>query len=181
MCKTIFITGTPCTGKTTVSEVLASKLDCKLIKINDLALENDFVLGTDEEKGYKVIDIPALNEKVSQIISKSDELIVFEGHLAHLCSGADEVIVLRVRPEILRTRLEGRNYSESKIRENLEAEAMGVCTSEAYEIYGDNISEIDVSDLTVEEIADEIGEVISGEKTFSLGEIDFMDWLISNP
>ena len=180
MYKTIFITGTPCTGKTTVSEVLSSKLNCQLIKINDLAIENDFVLGIDEDKGYKVIDIPKLNEKVSEIIDDSDELIIFEGHLAHLCDGADKVIVLRVRPEILRSRLEGRDYSEAKIRENLEAEAMGVCTTEAYEIYGEDISEIDVSDLSVDEIVDEISCVISGEKSYSVGEVDFMDWLISN-
>ena len=140
MKNTIFITGTPCTGKTTVSEVLSEKLNCKLIKINDLAIENDYVLGIDEDKGYKIIDIDALNDKVSQIIRDSDELIIFEGHLAHLCSGADKVIVLRVHPEILRKRLEERNYSESKIRENLEAEAMGVCTAEAFDEYGDRIS-----------------------------------------
>ena len=51
MKKAIFITGTPCTGKTTVSEVLSSKLNCKLIKINDLANENDIVWGIDDEKG----------------------------------------------------------------------------------------------------------------------------------
>ena len=181
MLKTIFITGTPCTGKTTVSEKLSQKLGCRLIKINELAIENDFVLGIDDEKGYKVIDIPALNEKVSQIISGSDELLIFEGHLAHLCDGADKVIVLRVRPEILKKRLEARNYSEAKIRENLEAEAMGICTSEAFEIYGDNISEIDVSELAIDEIVDEIGDVILAKKTFGFGEIDFMDWLISNP
>ena len=55
MKKTIFITGTPCTGKTTVSEVLSDKLNCRLIKINDLAIENDFVLGIDDDKGYKII------------------------------------------------------------------------------------------------------------------------------
>lgn len=180
MSEAIFITGTPCTGKTTVSEKLSSMLGCKLIKINDLALENDFILGVDDEKGYKVIDIPKLNEKVAEIISSNDDLIVFEGHLAHLCDGADKVIVLRVRPEILRSRLEGRDYSESKIRENLEAEAMGVCTAEAYDIYGENISEIDVSDLTVDEIVNELSCVISGEKIYLVGEVDFMDWLISN-
>ncbi|WP_407377783.1 adenylate kinase family protein [Methanobrevibacter sp.] len=180
MSEAIFITGTPCTGKTTVSERLASKLGCRLIKINDLAIENDFVLGIDDEKGYKVIDIPKLNEKVAEIISDSDELLIFEGHLAHLCDGADKVIVLRVRPEILRSRLEGRNYSESKIRENLEAEAMGVCTVEAYDIYGEEISEIDVSDLTVDGIVDGLSGIISGEKTYPVGEVDFMDWLISN-
>ena len=132
MNRTVFISGTPCTGKTTVSEVLASGLDCNLIKINDLAIENDFVLGIDDEKGYKVIDIDALDVKVNEIIESCDELTVFEGHLAHLCNGADKVIVLRVRPEILQKRLEARNYSEAKILENLEEEAMGVCTSEAY-------------------------------------------------
>ena len=181
MKKTIFITGTPCTGKTTVSEILSDKLGCKLIKINDLAIENDFVLGIDDEKGYKVIDIDALDEKVSQIISDSDELIVFEGHLAHLCSGADKVIVLRVRPEVLKSRLEGRDYSEAKIRENLEAEAMGVCTAEAYDIYGEEVSEIDVTDLSVDEIVEILIDVIDGRKSFDVGQIDYMDWLISNP
>ena len=98
MKNTIFITGTPCTGKTTVSEVLSEKLNCKLIKINDLAIENNYVLGIDEDKGYKIIDIDALNDKVSQIIRDSDELIIFEGHLAHMCYGADRVIVLSNSP-----------------------------------------------------------------------------------
>ena len=180
MNKAIFISGTPCTGKTTVSELLASKLDCRLIKINDLAIENDFVLGIDEDKGYKVIDIDALDEMVLEIIESSDELTIFEGHLSHLCHGADKVIVLRVRPEILEGRLRARDYSKSKIRENLEAEAMGVCSAEAYDIHGENVSEIDVSDLTVEDIVENIGGFISGEKTFSFGEVDFMDWFINS-
>ncbi len=181
MSKAIFITGTPCTGKTTVSEVLSQKLGCKLIKINDLAIENDFVLGIDGDKGYKIIDIDALDGKVSQIIKSGDEMIIFEGHLAHLCSGADKVIVLRVRPEILRLRLEARGYSESKIRENLEAEAMGVCTAEAFEIYEDNVSEIDVTDSTVDEVVGDICSIIFDKKSFDVGHIDYMDWLISNP
>ena len=180
MYKTVFITGTPCTGKTTVSEVLSEKLGCRLIKINDLAIENDFVLGIDEEKGYKVIDIPKLNDKVSEIISGSDELLIFEGHLAHLCSGADKVIVLRVRPEILRFRLEGRNYSDSKIRENLEAEAMGVCTAEAYDIYEEDVCEIDVSDLAVDEIVELLINVLDGDVDYPVGEVDFMDWIINS-
>lgn len=181
MKKTVFISGTPCTGKTTVSELLSDKLDCKLIRINDLAIENNFVLGIDDEKGYKVIDIPALNAKVSDIISDSDELLIFEGHLAHLCEGADKIIVLRVHPDILEFRLMARGYSEAKIRENLEAEAMGICTSEAYEIYGEGVCEIDASNMAVDEIVEELSGIIFDDKECSLGEIDFMDWLISNP
>jgi adenylate kinase len=179
MCKTIFITGTPCTGKTTISEVLSKSLGCKLIKINDLAIENDFVLGIDEDKGYKVIDIPALNEKVSEIIAASDELTIFEGHLAHLCEGADKVIVLRVRPEILEKRLEDRQYSESKIHENLEAEALGVCSAEAYELYSDDIFEIDISDLTIYEAASLVKDIIDNGGDYPAGNVDFTDWLIN--
>ncbi|MBQ2636052.1 MAG: adenylate kinase family protein [Methanobrevibacter sp.] len=176
MYKTIFITGTPCTGKTTVSEILSNRLNCKLIKINDLAIENDFVLGIDEDKGYKVIDIDALDGKVSTLIG--DELTIFEGHLSHLCHGADKVIVLRVRPEILQDRLKARDYSDSKIRENLEAEALGACTAEAFDIHGEKVSEIDVTDLSIDEIVESIISIIDGKSDGSVGEIDFMDFLL---
>lgn len=181
MKKTVFISGTPCVGKTTISEVLANRMNCRLIKINDFAIENGLVLGIDDEKGYKVIDIDRLDEKVNDIISNSDELIIFEGHLSHLCSGADKIIILRVRPEILKERLVARDYSDSKIRENLEAEAMGVCTSEAFVQYGDELQEIDVSDLSIEKAVDLICDIINDVVNCPCGEIDFMDWLILNP
>lgn len=175
MGEAIFITGTPCTGKTTIS----SKLNGRLIKINDLAISHGFVLGIDEDKGYKVIDIERLSDYVGEIISKSEELLIFEGHLSHLCSGASKVIVLRVRPEILEKRLEARNYSESKIRENLEAEALGVCSAEAYDSYLDNVFELDISDLTIDEAASLIEDVIENGGNYPVGSVDFTDWLIS--
>lgn len=173
----IFISGTPCSGKTTISEALSSTLNYDLIKINDLAIENDLVLGIDDEKGYKIIDIDALDELLLEVIS--DDLIV-EGHLSHLCHGADKMIILRCRPEILEKRLALREYSEAKIRENLEAEALGVCSAESLDIYEDKVYELDVSDLTVGEVVSAITDVINGDKELSFGEIDFMDWLLSS-
>lgn len=179
MSNIIFISGTPCTGKTTVSELLSNKLNWKLVKINDLAISNNLVLGIDENKGYKIIDIDALNESLSDIISVSDNLIV-EGHLSHLCSGADKLIILRCRPEILEKRLALRNYSDVKIHENLEAEALGVCSAESLEIYENNVYELDVSDLTIDEIVYILIDVIAGEKELYFGEIDFMNWLLTH-
>ena len=96
-----------------------------------------------------------------------------------MCDGADKVFVLRVHPDILRSRLEARGYSESKIHENLEAEAMGVCTAEAYDIYGENVQEIDVGELGIGEIIDLLEDAIFDRITFPVGEVDFMDWLIA--
>ena len=172
----VFITGTPCVGKTT----LASKLNGRLIKINDLAISNGFVMGVDEKKGYKVIDIEKLSGHVCEIAENSDELLIFEGHLSHLCNGADKVIVLRVHPDVLKTRLGKRNYSPSKIRENLEAEALGVCSAEAYEKYPNSTYEIDVTGLDIEEAADLISDVIANGGDYPVGSVDFMEWLADN-
>ena len=98
-----------------------------------------------------------------------------------MCDGADKVIVLRVDPDILKTRLEARDYSDAKIRENLEAEALGVCSAEAYEKYSDKVYELDVTGLTMDEAAGLIEDVIHNGGDYPVGSVDFMDWLISNP
>ena len=153
--------------------------DSKLIKINDFAFENDLVLGEDPDKLYKVIDIDGLNECLSDEIDKSNDcVLIVEGHLSHLCEGADKMIALRLNPSILKGRLEERNYSESKIQENLEAEALAVCSAEAYEIYGENTNEIDASDKSVEEIRDLIMAIASDKMECPVGSIDFMEWLL---
>ena len=180
----IFISGTPCTGKTTVAANLNDYLsqngfDSKLIKINDFAFEKDLVLGEDPDKFYKVIDIDGLNESLNEEIDKSGGcVLIVEGHLSHLCEGADKMIVLRLNPSILKGRLEERNYSASKIQENLEAEALAVCSAEAYEIYGDKTNEIDASDKSVEEIRDFIIAIATDKMEFPVGSIDFMEWLL---
>ena len=181
----IFISGTPCTGKTTVAANLNDYLsengfDSKLIKINDFAIENDLVLGEDPDKFYKIIDIDGLNESLNEEIDQNSNcILIVEGHLSHLCEGADKMIVLRLNPSILKGRLEERNYSASKIQENLEAEALAVCSAEAYEIYGDEVSEIDASNKSIEEIRDLILSIATGNLECPVGSIDYMEWLLN--
>ena len=180
MNQVIFISGTPCVGKTTLASELSKRLGANLVKINELAINNNLVLGIDNKKGYKIIDIDKLDVVLGKIIDKldSDKLLIVEGHLSHLCSGADRVIILRVHPSILEKRLASREYSESKIRENLEAEALDVCGVEAYESYGEKVCEIDASNLAIDEIINHVVDVIFDKKDFPFGEIDFLDWLI---
>ena len=187
----IFISGTPCTGKTTVAIELNDYLsdngfNSKLIKINDFAIENDLVLGEDPDKFYKVIDIDKLNDclngEINNFLSTDNngsiKVLIVEGHLSHLCEGADKMIVLRLNPDILQIRLEERNYTESKIQENLEAEALAVCSAEAYDIYEDKTNEIDASDKSVDEIRDLIIDIASDKLESPVGSIDFMEWFL---
>ncbi|WP_048203948.1 adenylate kinase family protein [Methanobrevibacter smithii] len=180
MNQVIFISGTPCVGKTTLASELSKRLGANLVRVNELAISNDLVLGIDNKKGYKIIDIPELDVVLGEIIDNldSDKLLIVEGHLSHLCNGADKVIILRVHPSILEERLAGRKYSDSKIRENLEAEALDVCGAEAYDAYGEDVCEIDVSDLSIDEAINLVVDVIFDKKDFPFGVIDFMDWLI---
>ena len=187
----IYISGTPCTGKTTVSTKLNDYLkennfNTCFIKINDLAIEKDLVLGEDPDKFYKVIDIDKLNlilnEEIDDFLNKSSDssnIVIVEGHLSHLCEGADKMIILRLNPKELESRLKGRDYSDSKINENLEAEALAVCSAEAYEIYDENASEIDTTNKSIEEVIDMIINIISGQLESPVGSIDFMDWFLN--
>ena len=187
----IFISGTPCTGKTTVAIELNeyfsdNGFNSKLIKINDFAIENDLVLGEEPDKFYKVIDIDKLNDclngEINNFLSTDNngsiKVLIVEGHLSHLCEGADKMIVLRLNPDILQIRLEERNYTESKIQENLEAEALAVCSAEAYDIYEDKTNEIDASDKSVDEIRDLIIDIASDKLESPVGSIDFMEWFL---
>ena len=149
----IGLTGTPGTGKTTISKTL----DCNLISINDYY--PDISNGKDFE-GNWLIDLEKLNE-VIDVTQYSNTII--EGHVAHFLSSLDLVVVLRCHPDKLTERLALRDYSEEKIRENVEAEALNIISDEAFELYKEGkVFELDttLSDLT--KTIDLFNEIMNG-------------------
>ena len=176
----IFITGTPGTGKTTVSRFLKEQLSLDLVDINQLVTDEKLYTGYDEEKGYKIVDLPALCRRIDGIINDVHvEDVLVEGHLSHLCEGADLVIVLRAHPDVLESRLHDKGFNKDKIRENLEAEALDICAFEAFRKYGEKTSEIDTTHEYPQKVVDLIKMVVKGEKQFPLGAIDFSDYFLS--
>ncbi len=175
----ILITGTPGVGKTTISKILAEKLNAHLLAINELVDEKHLYTGIDEERGYKIVDLDALFNEIDNIIEKVDksDYIIVEGHLSHFYENSDTVIVLRANPDILRERLEVKGWKEAKINENIEAEAIGVCSYEAYEIHGKKANEIDTSNISPQDVVNLIIDVINGEKRFPVGDVDFLEYL----
>jgi len=207
--KTVFITGTPGVGKTTIATELYKKLAknyiCTLIKINDLAIENDLIDGEDLKKGYKIVNIDKLDKKLNFTIdsffnSEIDfidldnnnnnnnnnnlndlKIAIVEGHLSHLCKINEsiyKVIVLRLNPEVLEKRLKSRQYSEFKIKENIEAEALAVCSVESYENHGEKVNEIDTTNLDIEKVLAIIEGILFNEDEYPVGNVDFIHWIL---
>lgn len=172
----IIITGTPGTGKTSVTESLKEDFDAEYISINSLLEDYDLNLGIDEKRGYKIVDTEKMIPIVDQIKKESEkDVIIFEGHLAQDYPNADLVIVLRCNPDVLKKRLSTRNWKDAKIHENVSAEILGICTEESYETYGDKVQEIETCDKTIPELKNEIIKIINHEVSYHIGEIDYLN------
>ena len=106
--------------------------------------------------------------------------VFYEGHTSHTLDNLDMVILLRCDPTILKDRLATRNYSEEKINENLEAEALNIIYDEALDnISSDKIFQFDTTHLSPEESTKKLTEFINGniklDETFDYSE-RIMDW-----
>lgn len=164
----ITITGTPGTGKTTISEAL----DIPVIHLTEFVKEQ----GLGEQKEEFEVDIPAMVEALEEEVENYDDVVI-EGHLAHYCP-SDVCFVLRCDPEVLDERLEERDYSEAKVRENLESEALDIVLAQVVE-HQDTVIEIDTTDLSEEEVVADIKEKI-GERPdveADYGNVDWSNWL----
>jgi len=142
----IALTGTPGTGKTSISKELDNfkTLDLtKFVKQKELGLQKDeFEADIDQM-------VKALEEEID---GKEDTVI--EGHLSHHFP-VDYCIVLRCNPEKLRERLSKRDYAKQKIEENVESEILDVLLSESVRTQV-NIIEIDTTNREAEDVAMEI-------------------------
>ena len=107
----IAITGTPGTGKTSLSKIFSSK-QIKVISVKELAEELGFLGELDASDGSREIDIHRLSDEWEH---NDSGMVVVEGHLSHFLD-VDAIIILRCNPKILQNRLEKRGYSEQKVR-----------------------------------------------------------------
>ena len=153
------LTGTPGTGKTSLSAELRSRgynvIDGKEhIKAHGLLGELDVERDTHE------VDLDALNDSLEEF-RNSKELYILDSHLSHFmdCSG---IIVLRCHPDILAERLRARGYFEQKVCENVQSEVLDVILCEATDS-DIPVWEVDCSRDGIAVSADSIEEILIGE------------------
>ncbi len=160
----ITVTGTPGTGKTSV----AQELPYDVIDLTEFVKQRS--LGSEGKNEFEA-EIHRMVEELEREVDMEE--VVIEGHLAHHFP-ADYCIVLRCEPEELRKRLGERDYSEEKIEENVEAEALDVILQEAVGKQ-ENIIEIETTNRKPEEVASEIIDRLEHGDT-GYGSVDWSDY-----
>jgi len=162
------ITGTPGTGKSALADEL-EKRGYRVVHANEAA--KAYALERDDERDSLVID----DEQWAAEFEPVEGIV--EGHIVHLLP-CDRIVILRCRPDVLLSRLKERGYSNDKIMENAEAEAIDLILIETLDLHDeDKILEIDTTSSEISECADLIEGFIKGKIPSSYGSIDWSDFI----
>jgi adenylate kinase len=177
----VALTGTPGTGKTTVAGLLREK-GFSVVDVNALAFREGFVDGVDEKRNCTLINIQKINKFITKTYHRRD-LVFFEGHVTHLLSSMQRVIVLRCHPQELQKHLQMKHWNAEKIRENLEAEMLDVILCETMELHDrSQVFEIDTTLKTPEEVTGSILEILAKGfrpiKQYRIGRIDWSEEIL---
>ncbi len=177
----IAISGTPGTGKTGIGQLLVKRLNATLIELSHLAKEQQLLLGEDLKRETLIADTEKLQQYLINLIREFPKTYVIVGHFA------DEVpekileflVVLRCNPITLTQRLSNRQWSQSKILENVQAEILGECTMQALLRHKrDKVFEIDTTEATLKEVADAIEVIQAGTShEYTVGRISWLSTL----
>lgn len=173
----VVITGNPGVGKHTCAKFVSEKLGrAKIIDINSVVLNNEAVLSTNAVNGLE-INVKKTYKLLLEEIKKAKDVVIV-GHLAPYVlrpTRIDLVVVLRRSPYELGKIFLQRKYTPMKMRENIASEILGITLYDSLETFGrERVVELDVTEKTSKEIAD---DVISKLHKKSRKQIGSIDWL----
>lgn len=131
--KLVVVTGTPCTGKTTVAKKLAKALGYEYLEVAKLIKDTGISESYDEYRQSEIVDIKNLNREIRRMVK--GKLVVIDSHMGHYLPNklVKVCVVTKCNLKLLKKRLEKRGYLYSKVRENLDAEILNICYNEARE------------------------------------------------
>ncbi len=172
----IVITGTPGVGKHIIAKALAEMLRMSTIDINKVALSNA-VIGKDESS--YIVD----TDKLRSILKGLKDNTIVIGHLAPYVLDSDDVdlvVVLRRSPYELREVYRERRYDDSKAKDNLASEILGIITHDSVKQFKGKVIEIDCTGKDVNTVVDEILKIVNKKQEGMVGHIDWLGLVVKN-
>jgi adenylate kinase len=159
----IAITGTPGTGKTQVSRVLAKRLHYRHLELNRAIVKCKLYSGYDRKRKSYIADMRKVTAYVKETIKENPNIIV-DSHLAHELPRVliGKVVILRCRPDELKRRLKAKGWNKAKVEENVEAEMIGVIAYEARKRHR-NAIEVDATHGPAIRIAVRVEKALKGK------------------
>lgn len=156
----ILITGTPGTGKTQTSQVVAEKTGFEHLNIGNIVKEHGFYESKDEEFDSYILDEEGLLDYLEPIMAEGGKIVDFHSSDFFPERFFDLVLVLRTDTSLLFDRLVERGYSEKKRSENIECEIMQVVWEEAKESYDVSIV-IELPSNTLDDLDSNVNRVVA--------------------
>ena len=163
-------------GKTSVGKHLARTLKAKFLDLPEYVKQEKLYIGYDKASRAYIVDERRLKKRLSSLLELVEDDIVIATHLlVPLNKSGVRVIVLRLNPLALLSRLKRRNYTRNKLVENVEAEFLGVTYHEAVELYGARrVRQINTTGLDIGKTVRKCMLIIRNK---SKG--DYVDWMRS--
>jgi len=176
--KIVLVTGTPGTGKTAASHLLASKIDALHIDLGELVKRENLSSGIDKARDSLIVDMDKVSRRVQEIINDCDCNVIIDGHYATdvlPSESVDVVFVIRRNPDELKKTMEERGFKEEKIYENIAAEILDVCLADAISACGsEKVCEIDASGKGIEKVTEDMLLILKGKKKCQIGIVDWL-------
>nr|CDJ88860.1 ATPase domain containing protein [Haemonchus contortus] len=137
----ILITGTPGTGKSTLAQEVASRLQFDAIDVGKEVREHGLVEDFDPRLNCHVLDEEKLLDHMEDRMNSDAGGVVVDYHGVDFFPERwfDIVVVLRCSNTLLYDRLAQRGYDPTKIKENIECEIFGSLLEEARDSYKQEI------------------------------------------
>ena len=171
----VALSGTPGTGKTTISSLLQSE-GFNVLSLEQIADKHNCLGELDASDDSKPIDIELLISILRNAWDIMPENItIIDGHLSHLLP-CDHTIILRCKPDILEDRLVKRGYSKGKIQGNVEWELIGSAWNDNED--KDGWLELDTTELTENEVKERVIKWIADDFKPNASDTD-IDWIAS--
>jgi adenylate kinase len=137
--KTIIVTGTPGTGKTTFAKKLAKEIAADYVALTQLVSERKLYTGFDRERESRVVNLPRAHANLNRLLLQTRRPTIVDTHMPEGTVPKDLVklvFVLRCHPRILEERLRKKKWMRGKIQENVLAEILDVCFINAVKWFG---------------------------------------------
>lgn len=165
------LTGTPGTGKKSIAPRVSKRLGLTCVSINEIALARNKSAGRGKEVE---VDTRAVRRA---LLKKECGPCVVYGHLLPdvlVRRDVARVVVLRCDPAVLKRRLLARGYSREKTTENVEAELIGLVSSNSLARFGeDKTEEYDTTASSAAKSAVEVAKLLAAPHR----RVQRIDWL----